>query len=66
LSRLPKVGSDQGKWGDILNEFLSVEHNADGTLKRASDIVDAKVKPMPQYQKLQKYQDMILSAETLT
>lgn len=24
---------DNGTWGNILNEFLGVEHNADGTLK---------------------------------
>lgn len=33
MARLPVPGSDRGKWGDILNTFLSVEHNADGTLK---------------------------------
>lgn len=44
MSRLPTVGSDAGTWGTILNDYLSVEHNADGTLKKASDIVDAKVK----------------------
>lgn len=33
MPRLPIVGSDDGTWGDILNEFLEVEHNADGTLK---------------------------------
>lgn len=33
MSRLPIPGSDDGTWGDILNDFLSVEHNADGTQK---------------------------------
>ena len=33
MSRLPIVGSDDSTWGDILNDFLSVEHNADGTQK---------------------------------
>lgn len=33
MARLPVPGSDDGSWGDILNEFLHVEHNADGTLK---------------------------------
>lgn len=41
-NRLPTPGSDSGQWGQILNDFLSVEHNADGSLKRASDIADAK------------------------
>jgi hypothetical protein len=31
--RLPQPGSDQGTWGDILNEYLSQSHKADGTLK---------------------------------
>lgn len=32
MARLPIIGSDSGDWGSILNDFLSVEHNADGTL----------------------------------
>jgi hypothetical protein len=30
--RLPNPGSDDGDWGDILNGFLTVAHNSDGTL----------------------------------
>lgn len=30
MARLPIPGSDDGTWGDILNEYLSIEHNADG------------------------------------
>lgn len=33
MSRLPVAGSDSNSWGTILNDFLSVSHNADGTLK---------------------------------
>ncbi len=33
MARLPVPGSDDGTWGDILNTFLEVEHNTDGTLK---------------------------------
>ena len=33
MARLPVPGSDNGTWGDILNDFLSVEHNSDGTQK---------------------------------
>jgi hypothetical protein len=33
MARLPKVGSDDGTWGDILNTYLSVEHNPNGTQK---------------------------------
>ncbi|MFA5003706.1 MAG: glycosyl hydrolase family 28-related protein [Candidatus Saccharimonadales bacterium] len=35
--RLPTPGSDSGTWGDILNSFLAVEHNIDGTLKARTD-----------------------------
>ncbi len=31
-SRLPVPGSDEGTWGDVLNDFLLVAHNDDGTL----------------------------------
>jgi hypothetical protein len=33
MARLPTPGSDDGTWGDVLNEFLSVEHNDDGSQK---------------------------------
>ncbi|MDB5179597.1 MAG: hypothetical protein JWN12_229 [Candidatus Saccharibacteria bacterium] len=32
MSRLPQPGSDNGTWGVILNDFLSVAHTATGTL----------------------------------
>jgi hypothetical protein len=41
MSRLPQTGGDQGIWGNILNDFLSVELNPDGTLKKAGDIAAA-------------------------
>ncbi len=41
MARLPQPGADNNTWGDILNEFLKVEHNPDGTLKRTDDIDDA-------------------------
>ena len=41
MARLPSPGSDSGSWGAILNNFLLVEHNANGTLKRGDDIDDA-------------------------
>ena len=33
MPRLPIPGSDGGSWGDILNEYLEVSHNSDGTIK---------------------------------
>src|SRR5687768_10900716 len=33
MPRLPIPGGDDGNWGEILNEFLAVEHETDGTLK---------------------------------
>lgn len=36
MSRLPIPGSDDGVWGNVLNDYLSQSHNADGTQKDAS------------------------------
>lgn len=38
MARLPQPGADNGSWGDILNDFLSVEHNANGTLKSSGSL----------------------------
>jgi hypothetical protein len=39
MARLPIPGSDDGTWGQVLNGFLGVAHDSDGTLK--ADAVDA-------------------------
>ncbi len=36
MSRLPSPGGDDGTWGDILNDFLKVAHNDDGTIKASA------------------------------
>lgn len=44
MAQLPTPGQDDGIWGDMLNNFLLVEHNNDGTLKnvaRPSDLSNA-------------------------
>lgn len=33
MARLPTPGGDNGNWGSILNEYLEVEHNNDGSHK---------------------------------
>jgi hypothetical protein len=38
MSRLPTVGADDGAWGPVLNDFLGVAHNADGTLKGGGNL----------------------------
>lgn len=38
MTRLPKPGQDDGTWGDLLNQFLLVEHNANGTLKSSGSL----------------------------
>jgi hypothetical protein len=45
MPRLPIPGGDDRTWGDILNDYLSVEHNPDGTLKKTSDIYARYSKP---------------------
>ena len=32
-ARLPNPGGDNGQWGTLLNEFLLVSHNSNGTLR---------------------------------
>lgn len=39
MAQLPTVGGDNNTWGTILNEYLEVSHNADGTLKDATTAV---------------------------
>lgn len=42
MPALPTPGGSTGTWGDELNEFLQVVHNADGTVDAASiDVADA-------------------------
>lgn len=41
-ARLPNPGGDVGDWGTILNDFLGVAHNGDGTLQDGS-INDAQI-----------------------
>lgn len=41
MARLPQPGSDDGKWGAILNDFLSQAHTSEGALK--PDIVTKDV-----------------------
>ena len=36
MAHLPTPGGDGGIWGDILNGFLEVSHNSDGSLRRSS------------------------------
>lgn len=38
MARLPNPGSDDGVWGTVLNDYLSVEHNSDGTLKTSGTL----------------------------
>lgn len=43
MARLPNPGSDNNAWGNILNEYLSVEHNPDGTLKDVTRSADSRL-----------------------
>lgn len=36
MSRLPTPGSDDGNWGEILNDFLEQSHNSDGSIKESA------------------------------
>lgn len=45
MSRLPIINGDDGSWGTVLNDYLSVSHNTDGTLKSSvvTPLVDTAV-----------------------
>lgn len=44
MARLPAPGSDSGIWGQVLNDFLEVEHQNNGALKiRTDGTLDAYV-----------------------
>jgi len=64
MARLPIPGSDQGTWGDVLNQFLSVEHDPDGTLKRADDITQAAADAADAKTAAQSAQTAAASAQT--
>lgn len=38
MIRLPIPGSDDGNWGNLLNDFLLIEHNGDGSLKATGSL----------------------------
>lgn len=38
MTRLPIPGQDNDTWGALLNDFLGVEHNANGTLKASGSL----------------------------
>lgn len=48
MARLPVDGGDNGVWDDLLNNYLLIEHNNDGTLRnvaRPADIAGFYTKP---------------------
>jgi hypothetical protein len=45
MARLPQPGGDQGSWGEVLNDFLSTEHNNNGTLKASGSLSTKYSKP---------------------
>lgn len=38
MPRLPIPGGDNGTWGAVLNEYLTVSHTADGSIKDGAAI----------------------------
>jgi hypothetical protein len=41
MARLPQPGGDEDTWGSVLNDFLGVSHNPDGTIKAGAVSFDA-------------------------
>ena len=46
-ARLPVPGSDDGLWGNLLNTFLSVAHNSDGTLMASAVQAASRAQTLP-------------------
>lgn len=44
-ARLPTPGGDAGNWGDILNRYLLVSHNSDGTIRNTGLVASKYTKP---------------------
>jgi len=40
---LPTPGGDAGNWGTILNNFLLVSHNTDGTIRDGSAVKSTSI-----------------------
>jgi lysophospholipase L1-like esterase len=45
MARLPTPGGDSGTWGTVLNTYLQVAHNSDGTLKNSGILAQKYTKP---------------------
>lgn len=69
MSRLPTPGTDDGSWGDILNDFLLVEHNSDGTLRPTGSLASKYTKPaggIPKQHLSNDVQEALTQATTTT
>lgn len=47
MARLPTPGGDEDNWGSILNDFLAVAHESDGTLKSQAGAYTKPVTGIP-------------------
>ncbi|HET7302777.1 MAG TPA: hypothetical protein VFI74_05610 [Candidatus Saccharimonadales bacterium] len=45
MARLPQPGKNAGNWGDMLNDFLLVEHEEDGSLRLSGSLSAKYTKP---------------------
>lgn len=61
-ARLPIPGSDDGSWGGVLNDFLKVAHNNNGTLKSSAVVSSGGILPGISHQTATVYQDCDLVA----
>lgn len=52
IARLPTPGGDSGDWGDILNDFLDVSHNSDGSLQTGALQDAGAITAMPRLDQL--------------
>jgi hypothetical protein len=67
MARLPIPGADDGRWGDILNEFLAQAHDPDGLIKNVGVVSQKYVKPtegIPRSHLAQSVQTSLDNADT--
>lgn len=67
MARLPQPGGDKNAWGHVANEYLSVSHNPDGTIKPAGiqDAVSTQVETALSVQLVPSIADALAEDDTV-
>ena len=70
MATLPTPGGDAGTWGDELNEYLLVSHNADGTIDSGAssekDVLTSDGAGSASFQSIVDDENLLLHIATLS